>query len=333
MVSAFAPRAWPPAPTRAPAATWARYVDAARSHEVVATWDPTRGVHVVREQALREPGPPLVDATPAARAWEAQVARYALESRLALLGTYWRQRAGEPGWTRVGAPAGAMRPDLRAAEVFPAERGVLMHHHDATGRLDLLVAALREGDRFNVVRADVDVPALEVGRIAFLAEGVSAPLMRSLLAREELALAPARMPKLVTREDYATAFGEDAAERALRLLDELVHRAANRQLERPARVVEGGEPMAEFLAALRDPRLLALHARHLEPGEDAALVEGGHVAIHRHVQRLRSKTGHAEQHLLTILEASLVARAAMRSRRLVASDPEVRALTRLAYYL
>jgi hypothetical protein len=84
---------------------------------------------------------------------------------------------------------------------------------------------------------------------------------------------------------------------------------------------------------LDDPRLLALHSRYLTGDTERTILAGGPPAIKRHIAARRVETPHHDQHLLTLLEASLLARERMGSGRLTRWDPEVRALTRLAYYL
>lgn len=313
-------------------AAW-RYLERGRGHEV-------RVEYAARDAAMRvvehAAGGRVEQRLHVAQPWEARVALWLLEGRLALMGEYWRERPGAPGWARVRRPVGAPRPDPRANEVVhPATAPQFHHYHDARGGGDRLLAALREADgaRCTVVRALLDVANLHVGRIEVLHVTLPDVLARSVVLREEMSLAQSGLGKLATRDDYARAFGPGSEGRASRLVEEVVARVRDGDLDRAPAPPEESDVYAEFLVRLHDARLLALHRRFLQAGEEDELLAAGPVAIRKAVQHKRGEVDHREQHLLTILEASLLAREKMAGGRLTRGDPEVRALTRLAYYL
>lgn len=312
--------------TLAPQASVWQYLDEARTHAVAAALLDDRVV--VREWAG---GSSSEQVFPARAPWEAQLALWTLESRLALLGAYWRRTGETGGWVKIGPPRGAPVPDLRPAEIVS---GIVLHHyHDPAGRLDELVAALPRDGRFEVVRAELELPELEVGRIRLLHEDLAEPLMRSVLVHEQVVRVHDARPKLVTRGDYVRALGRGGPQRVAEAVAGVAGRMAGEHWERPPPREPEPDVFDAFLVVVNDPRLLALHARFLQPDQEADLLRGGAPAIHRHLATRRLGVPHHEQHLLTILEASLLARERMRSGELTRWDPEVRALTRLAYYL
>lgn len=100
------------------------------------------------------------------------------------------------------------------------------------------------------------------------------------------------------------------------------------ELDPAASVVAGKRPSvmmdqtdADVMAALRAPALLALHARLLRAGEEARLMDAGERAIALAMRALRERTRADEQHLVSILEASLLLRHALAKR--VPVDPNV----------
>lgn len=70
----------------------------------------------------------------------------------------------------------------------------------------------------------------------------------------------------------------------------------------------------DILSALGNPKLLALHARWLQPGEDIALQKSGELAIRERIVKLRASVPAEEQHIVSLLEASLLVRAALSHR-------------------
>lgn len=304
-------------------------------HEVLV--ELREGLLHVRESSAVAPDAVYEETSRVVHAWETRVALWTLEARLAHLGAYWRERSTARGWSPVRVPAGAPSPDARPNDVLEHGRASVLHHyHDPRGAGDTLLAALKAGEpsRFMVVRAGIDVAALDVSKIDIVHPRLPAPLMRSVMVRDQMALAQAGLPKLVSRDDYRRAFGEGSDARAKRLVGEVVERAALGRTERfAARTQEDDEVYEEFLVRISDPRLLALHHRFLSADEEDELLAAGSVAIRKAIAAKRPTVDHTQRHLLTILEASLLAREKLKSGKLLRSDPEVRALTRLAYYL
>lgn len=72
------------------------------------------------------------------------------------------------------------------------------------------------------------------------------------------------------------------------------------------------ENTLDFRGALTHPRILALHERFLVPGEDVALFAQGELALRAAMKAKRAAARREEQHLLSILEASLLIRYALR---------------------
>lgn len=325
-----------PARAAAPPRAWWHYVETGRGHEVLAEWRAADQTLRVRESAPGAPDGVHEERARLAEPWEVRVALWTLESRLAMLGAYWRESSNVPGWRRIAMPAGASAPDARPNDVLRHARvGAIHHYHDAHGSGDTLVATMeaKEASRFVLVRAALDVAALELRRVDVVHPRLPASVAASLLLRDQLALAQSGLPKLVSRDDYRRAFGPGGDERVARLVDEMAERV---RPGGPERIVVAGrdeQVFAEFLVRLSDPRLLALHRRFLEPAEERELVADGPIAIRRAVAAKRDEVDHRERHLLTILEASLLAHAKMQGGEVRGSDPEVRALTRLAFYL
>lgn len=83
----------------------------------------------------------------------------------------------------------------------------------------------------------------------------------------------------------------------------------------------------DVLHALRDPKLQALHDRMLAPGEEARLIDAGQRLLVEAMREKRETTKPHEQHLVSILEASLLLRQALAKRSRI--DPEV--LTRVKH--
>lgn len=330
---ALAPSAAAPAQQQRTA--WWRYLERGRTHEVLAEWRQPEGVMRLRETSPGAPDARVEEDFRILAPWEARVALWQVECRLHALGSYWQQRSNDVSWRRLVAPVGAPVPDTRRNMVIDPSHAPLVHHyHDEKGGGDKLVAALRgHASRFLVLRAQLDVPSLQIGRIDVLHPNLPDPMTRSLVMRERIFMEQTGRRQLVNRDDYVGAFGHGGEHRAARLIDEVVGRVRTGELERPAERLEDSDVYAEFLVTVNDPRLRALHLRFLVGGEEDALLSAGPLAIRKAIMEKRAATGHAAQHLLTILEASLLARERMRNGQLVRSAPEVRALTRLAYYL
>ncbi|HVM46167.1 MAG TPA: hypothetical protein VM582_09550 [Candidatus Thermoplasmatota archaeon] len=316
------------------ASAW-RYVDRARAHEVHVVWDPTgRRVRIV-ELAPGAPAARFEDEQRVEQAWELEVALWLLEARLSQIGEYWRAQSGREGWWKVQQPAGLPPPETRRNEVLKVDGAQLLHHfHDPRAKRDRVLVGLRvDAAGFRLLRAHVDIPALEVERVDVLHERLPLPLARSLLLREQSSMRQAELRELFTREDYTAAFGAGGDKRAARVVDEAVARALGRASAAPAPAQAQQQVVEQFLGLLDDPRLGALHRRFLRLDEEEDLLATGPIDIRRAMRQKRAGVAHDEQHLLTILEASLLARHRVRSGAVQHTDPEVVALTRLAYYL
>jgi hypothetical protein len=303
---------------------------------VIVEWREPEGLLRVREACPAAPDAIYEEGIHAAAQWEARVALWTLEARLASLGAYWRESSTARGWRALAMPLGAAAPDARPNDVLRLADAALLHHyHDARGAGDTVLAALpaQEDARFMVVRAAIDIVALDVSRVDVLHARLPAPIMRSLVARDQLALAQCGLPKLVSRDDYRRAFGDGGDKRVARLVGDLVEQVRPGHRTRPVVRAPDDDVYAEFLVRLSDPRLLALHHRFLDPSEEEWLMREGPITIRRAVSQKRAEVEHSQRHLLTILEASLLARERMQTGELHPSDPEVRALTRLAFYL
>jgi hypothetical protein len=71
---------------------------------------------------------------------------------------------------------------------------------------------------------------------------------------------------------------------------------------------------ADVTAPLRDPRLHAIVGRFLAPDDQARVVDEGERAIKDAMKRVRARTRPEQQHLLSLVEASLLVRSAMKRR-------------------
>ncbi len=332
-----------PAPPGAALARW-HYVDDRQTHEVHAGFRQSpRQEFVVREMAYGNADPDQVveSAYPIAAAWEARLHHMELEARLAMLGSYWRHDAqAGPGWTKVKSLGAAA--DLRPVQeaLVHGEARVYHFHHRATGD-DAVILEIppRGGEpRGFLARMDFRWPDAETGAIRILAKGVPAVLLRSVLAREHMDLQARGHEKLVFTQDFLRAHKQGWKRDTLEAYQTMLRRISEGRLEKP----KPGEPAplpadstyTDFLASLTDPRVLALHARFLEPGEEAELIRAGEVAIKRAIQQKRQGKPPADQIFLNVLEASLLARAGMRPGQRAHVDPEVAAMVRrFAYYL
>lgn len=122
---------------------------------------------------------------------------------------------------------------------------------------------------------------------------------------------PVPLPDELTLALRASA-GASRAARGFGLDDEGLGPASAVAGPRPKAMLDELDP--DILAALRNPRLEALHTRWLAPGEDAALQKQGALAIRDRIGKLRAKVPPHEQHIVSLLEASLLVRAALSHR-------------------
>lgn len=317
-------------------------MDEPRTHEVrleLLQGEPS--YILVRENAPGETDPDarLEDRVPLREPWAARLRHWELECQLSMLGRYWRNQVGRPGWSLVGRPAGAPVLDLRGSEPLRRGDGSVVHHlHQGPGERDRILAALRlpsdVAASYQIVSAEIDLGMAEAREIVVLHARLPEGPSRSRLVRGVMDLAARGYRALVTGEDYATAHGAAGARQAAAAWEDALGRIRAGELGEAAPVErEQAATLSEFLHVLNDPRLHALHRRFLTPAEEEALVASNGPAIRRAVAQRRARATHQEQHLLTILEASLLARERIRHKRFRCTDPEVAALRRLAFYL
>lgn len=107
--------------------------------------------------------------------------------------------------------------------------------------------------------------------------------------------------------------------RSYDLDDEIAPAMAAVAGKKPAVLMDQANP--DVMAALRSPRLEALHARLLAPGDEQRMIEAGERAIHHAMRAMRDRMRPDEWHLVSVLEASLVLRHALAKR--VRVDPEI----------
>ncbi|HEX2022042.1 MAG TPA: hypothetical protein VHH36_04970, partial [Candidatus Thermoplasmatota archaeon] len=278
----------------------------------------------------------LVTRARVAEPWEARFHQAELEGRLGHIGRYWRRDASKPGWLLLGRHPGAPRVDLRGLRAHREEGDVAVHLFRHAGEPDRALLAVPRADaaaRWTLAALDFTFPGAEEGALAVLHQRLSGGPLRSLLAREQMDLARRGFDKLVTPPDFALVYGADWEAAVGSVLDVALGRLRDGRLGRPEpRRAEDESSFTDYQRLLLDPRLSAVHARFLRPGEEAALVAQGETSIRRFVAQRRRATGHEAQHLLSMLEASLLARRGL--ARGGGVDPEVaRQLRRLAYYL
>ncbi|MEA3198928.1 MAG: hypothetical protein QOE90_356 [Thermoplasmata archaeon] len=326
-------------------ARW-HYVDDRRTHEVHAGFrQQPRPEFVVREMVhgSQDPAQAVETIHPIAAAWEAKLHHMELEARLAMLGTYWRFDAQQPaaGWTRVKSLLAAA--DLRPVQetLVPGEMKFYHFHHRVT-REDAVLLEIAttgpDGPRTMLARMDFRWPDATQGEIRILARDAAAPLARSLLAREHLALRSRGYEKLLFTQDFLRAHSYGWRRDTLQSYQAMLRRISEGRLDRPRPGDRPPPPVdstyTDFLRSLTDPRVVALHARFLAPGEEAELMREGDLAIKRAIQRKRVSALREDQLMLNVLEASLLARWGLRPGQRAEVDPEVAAMVRrFAYYL
>lgn len=322
------------------------YLDEPRTHEVrarvVAT--ATGGFEFVVVETT--PGAPSLEDAAVTRiaiqdAWEARFHQADLEGRLGQMGRYWRLDPERGGWTLVLRHPGVPRVDLRALEWGTADGRAAFHtfHHGGHEKDQLLVALPRRhpiGVRYLLADLAFDFPRAETGDLRILHERLAPGPLKSLLTREHLDLARRGFGKLVSPADFALLYGEGWQERVREAFEATLTRLHEGRLGvgTPSADAPVHDPvLTDYQRILLDPRLGAIHQRFLAPGEEAELLaQTTEVAIHRFIAAKRRATPHDAQHLLSILEASLLARHGL--KRGSAVDPEVaRQLRRLAFYL
>lgn len=326
---AWAP--WPHGPS-------AIYVDEARTHEVHAHVVPEGPSYrfVTRETpyGVRDPAQLFQASTGFQEAWEAKFHVADLEGRLAAIGRYWRQEGAHPGWTPVGRNPAVPRVDLRGLDLGAAAGvpGASFHpFHDPRAKRDRLLVTLprRASAAFALADVEFRAPGLEDPCFHLVHGALPLPVLRSVLAREHIGMSQRGYDKLATPADFALAYGPTWRERLVQAFETVVHRIATWKPEEPpapAPAREPDPPTLDYAAALTHPRLREVHRRFLKPGEEEALVAAGVPAIRRAVALKRRTAAHTEQHRLSALEASLLARHAIAARTTV--DPEAARILR-----
>lgn len=332
-----------PAPAGMVVARWL-YVDEAHQHEVMAGLrHGPKAQFVVREGAFHNTDPTefIEQAQPLESPWEAQLYHWQLECRLAILGKYWKHDGQNPGWRALVKPQGAPELDLREVVVNPYRGRATFHHFHQRklGQDNLLVAvpnATPQGPRMLLARADFKFPNGADADITLLHAHLPDAPARSVIVREHMSLKEKGFEKLVWGQDYMLAHGRAWQREAGQVFADVLQRISEGRFgavshDRAAIV----DPIyTDFLNALTDPRLLALQARYLTPEEQQAALAGGESAIRRLIAKKREAAPHEEQHKLTIVEASLLARDQLRPGQRARVDPEVASLVRrFAFYL
>lgn len=298
------------------------FVDDKRTHEVFA--GVRASAFVVKESAF---GNAVADEILSYEVemgdpWEGAMRLLELENRLALIGSYWKHDAQAPGWVKLKAPA-FTSIDLRP---ISHHGRVHFHHYAKKGSPRVTLAVIpRPGPRYLLARAEYEYPLVEEGSLALVHAHLTPAPAISLLAREQLALFGRGYTKIVVPEPDM----QDVHDVFLRRLSE---GRLGGPKERAAAPVD--DLYTDYSANLNDPRLIAIHARFLTAEEEAQALAGGPLAIKRLVQakRLEFKQPN-EGMLLSMVEASLLARDGLSASR-PHVDPEVAALVRrFSYYL
>jgi hypothetical protein len=337
-----------PAPAAPPPglviARW-MYVDEAHTHEVHAGLRP--GPHpafVVKESAFHNENADEVieQASPMESPWEAQLFHWQLECRLALMGVkYWRHDTREPGWRVLVAPQGIPQIDTREVAVSPYHGRVIFHHfHNRKLGDDKVLVAIPDdsttGRRYLVALASFRFPNGADADIQLLHAHLPESPTKSLIMREHMALKEKNYEKLVWGQDFMLAHGGAWSRETGQVYAQLLQRISEGTFghaddKREAII----DPLyTDFINALTDPRLLELQSRYLTPEEQATALAGGDKAIRKIIASKRERAPSEEQHKLTIIEASLLARDQLRPGQRSRVDPEVAALVRrFSFYL
>lgn len=322
------------------------YVDEPLSHEVHAGVRPGAPPQFVSREAAygnTDAAEILETITPVPETWEAQLAHLELEARLSLIGRYWRHDALKPGWTRLRAPPAGADLDLREVEIpmFPGDATFYHFHPPNASANDVVILRLpmfhAQGLRFLLARMEARIEAPEKGTLTLLHARLPVTPMRSLLVREHRHWQSKGLAKLARQDDFRIALGNDWMRELLLFYKETLDRIARGEWGAPQAEAKRAQPVdpvyTDYVKWLRDPRVAAIHARFLTPEEEAGLLAGGEAFIRQAIARKRANALAKDQVLLSVLEASLLARDALRTGNHKV-DPEVAALVRrFAYYL
>lgn len=320
------------------------YVDEARTHEVHAGTRPgSRPTFVVKESAFQNVDADAIVTTEQAieSPWETQLFQWQLECRLALLGKYWRHDATQPGWRALVPPQGAPPVDLREVTVSPYRGRVVAHHffHRKLGEDKLILAIPNETPRDRrhlLAEATFAYPEGADAEITLLHASLPEGPARSLIVREHLALRDKGYEKLVWQPDFMRAHGQEWMRGFTQAYADVLTRISEGRLGDPRlkRHLVIDPLYTDYVSALTDPRLLELQAKYLTPDEQEAALRGGGPAIRKLIASKRADVPPTEQHKLTLVEASLLARDQLRPGQRARVDPEVSALVRrFGYYL
>lgn len=347
------PRSAPQPPTlarlaAAPAglvvARWT-YVDEHHLHEVHAGLRPghegARAAFVVKESAFQnEQSDEVVEEiAPLDAPWEAQLHHWQLECRLSTLGRYWRHDTVDGQWRPLTPPQGRPDLDLREVLVHPYRgRIVLYHFRDRAADRDKLLVAIPNaspaGKRYLLATADMTFPNGEDAHLELLHAHLPEAPAKSVIVREHMALRNTSWAKLSSTADFERAHGAAWAREATSAYADILRRISEGRFGSPRKPSDlHFDPVyTDFVRALTDPRLLAMQAQFLSPEEQETALASGEPAIRRLIAQKRTLARPEDQHKLTLVEASLVARDQLRPGQRV--DPEISALVRrFAFYL
>ena len=322
------------------------YVDEARTHHVHARLakDPDTGrlLFLVMESSYEgfSNDDLLFTRVPLHDAWEARYHQADLEGRLAQIGKYWRHdRATSAGWLALRRNAGVPRVDLRPVPWDERERGLGFHHFHRPGEQERLLVTLPRplpvGMRFTVADLTFDFPNARTGELKLLHDHLPMAPLRSLLTREHVELARQGYDKLVDPREFSMKYGPDWRKMMHDAFAVVVERIADNQLGKghaPEACVPDAGFAADFQRLLADPRLATIHRKFLAAADEEILLATNPVMVRRWVASKRARTRHEEQHLLSLVEASLLARLAIHHGSAL-DDQIARQLRRLAFYL
>jgi hypothetical protein len=303
------------------------YVDEARTHEARFLY--ANELVTIVELGLpdRDPEAALQSQYHASDEWDARAFKVELEARLGMMGAYWATDGN--GWRPV-----SRRPqivDLRSLDVPTTDgrrAGIHLFHHPAS--LDRMLLAV-PGERGRASIAEVDLRRLEPISARVLHEGLALGPLRSLLARENLRAHDAGYAKLLSAHDLSLVYGPDWQARLSRAASANV-RALPTEPPRIATQEDGEALVAAAQKVLGDPRLVRIHMQFLEPREEDEILAEGEYGINKAIQAKRRNAPFHDQHLLSVLEASLLLRQRLLARAKL--DPAlVHRVERLAYYL
>lgn len=300
------------------------YLDEARTHSVRVSL--VGSTLTIVESAFGDPDPAsMLRSTHTIQdAWEVTFHRAELEARLSALGNYWRTDGGL--WKRV--------PSARQINVEPFQLGPAsihhFHHPTKFARTLLAVPASAAG---RSLLAELETESLEPREARLLHRSIARGPLRSLVARTHVDATAAGYSQLRQANEFAFLYGPEWQTKLARAIREGVERLATGEsfaAPKPAIEQMSGNVVSREL--LDDPRLTRIHARFLAAGEEEDLIVRGEHAIRRAIALKRKSANASEQHLLSILEASLLLREGVRGRNLI--DPEaIDRVHRLAFYL